>query len=708
MTAADVTSGTWPACYLRREDKRLLEGCGRYLADVDVDGLLECAFVRSSVAHGVVAAVDLTAVTGAPGVVSAYAAEELSLPDIPPRTSASANEVNAAMARPPLARTRVRYVGEPLAVVVAQSGAQAVDAAEMAVADIKPLEVVADAHVALEGHTALFEESATNVAARRSSAGNEAGAAEPADWPVQVHLAIRHPRLAPASIEPLGVIASPHDGRLTVWCGHQAPHRLRDQMAEMLGLPAERVRVIVPDIGGGFGLRMGFYPEYLVVAAAALRLGRPVRWVATRYENFLCGTHGRDQCHDVTLAGHRDGRIHSYDLRIVADVGAYPHNGSHVPEFTYSMGAGPYDIEHVRLTMTTVVSNRAPTGVYRGAGRPEATLSLERAVDEFARAAGLDPMEVRKKNFIVPAKFPFRNAGGLVYDSGNYAAALDAALACIDLPALREEQRRRADGPVFPGLGAAAFVDRSGGAVPTLVEYARAELTEEGGVRLRVGSSSAGQGHVTVWSQVAAAVFQCANDEIEVIAGDTGRVARGVGSFASRSGQMAGSAIRIASERLYQRVLHAAAGELEMASDDLLIKDGVVWARGDPAGLLPLAEVAARAASRGDPLAEEEVFAPNAFTIPFGVDLAVVEVDTETGRVRIRQLIAADDCGNVLNPMIVEGQIHGSLAQGVHHRVSDRRRSPQATRFSRALRPEGIRRGRGYHTLGGEARQVRR
>jgi len=659
-TVPGEASSPWPAQYLRREDRWLLEGRGRHLVNVPVDDVLDCAFVRSTTAHGTVRAVDLGPALDAPGVVGAFTADDLRLPDIPARTSASVNAVNPVMSRPALARDRVRYVGEQVAAVVADSEAHAVDAAELVDVEIDPLPVVSDAREAAGDDTLLFDEAGTNVAARHSNSG-----ADPRDeWPVSVKVSLTHPRLVPAPLEPLGIIAIPGDEGLTVWCGHQAPHRLRDQLAGMLGLEKNQVRVIVPDVGGGFGLRMSFYPEYLVVAGAALRLGRPVRWIATRYENFLCGTHGRDQYHEVTLAGDRDGRIRLYDLRILADVGAYPHNGSHVPEFTYSMGAGPYDIEHVRLTMTTVVSNRAPTGVYRGAGRPEATASMERAVDEFARVAGLDPMEVRRKNFIAPDQFPYHNAGGLIYDSGNYAAALDAALGCIDLPALREEQRRT-QGPVYLGVGVAAFVDRSGGAVPSLVEYARAELADDGTLRLRVGSSSTGQGHVTVWSQIAADVFECARDDVDVIAGDTAEVKRGVGSFASRSGQMAGSAIRIAAERLYERVLRAAAGELEMAPSDLVIHDGMVWARGDPAGLLPLAEIAAKARERGEPLADEEVFAPNAFTLPFGVDLAVVEVDTETGRIGIRHLIAADDCGNVLNPMIVEGQIHGSLAQGV-------------------------------------------
>lgn len=652
--------GPWSARYQRREDMWLLEGRGCHLVNLPVDDVLDGVFVRSTTAHGAVRGIDLGPALEAPGVVAALTAGDLRLPDIPSRTSASANPVNPLMSRPALARDRVRYVGEQVALVVADTEARAVDAAELVEVEIEPLPVVSDARAAVADDTLLFDEAGTNVAARRA---NEDTAPD-GTWPVSVTVSLTHARLVPAPLEPLGIIAVPDGDGLIVWCGHQAPHRLRDQLAGMLDLEKDQVRVIVPDVGGGFGLRMSFYPEYLAVAGAALRLGRPVRWIATRYENFLCGTHGRDQYHEVTLAGDPDGRIRRYDLRILADVGAYPHNGSHVPDFTFSMGAGPYDIEHVHLTMTSVVSNRAPTGVYRGAGRPEATASMERAVDEFARAAGLDPMEVRRKNFIAPGKFPYHNAGGLIYDSGNYAAALDAALGRVDLPALREEQRR-GQGPVYLGVGAAAFVDRSGGAVPSLVEYARTELADDGTLRVRAGSSSTGQGHVTVWSQIAADVFECARDDVDVIVGDTTEVKRGTGSFASRSGQMAGSAIRIAAERLYQRVLNAAAVELEVSAADLEIHDGMVWARGDPAGLLSLAQLAAKARAGGEEFADEEVFAPNAFTLPSGVHLAVVEVDAETGRIAIRQMIAADDCGNILNPMIVEGQIHGSLAQGI-------------------------------------------
>jgi carbon-monoxide dehydrogenase large subunit len=664
--------GSWPRELLRTEDSWLAAGGGQYLANAGPADALHCVFFRSPEPLGVLRSVDVSAALNAPGVTAAYTAADLPLADVAARPVTKQQvEVNQAMGRPHLARDRVRFVGEAVALVVADTEAHAVDAVELISADIDPLPAVLDARRAIRGDCLLFEEAGTNVAssnAARVTGGAPASAAKEGSWPVEVQLRVRHPRLAAVPIEPPGIVVSPDgSGGITAWCGHQSPHRLRDQLAVHLQLAKERVRVIVPDVGGGFGLKQHYFPEYPVVAWAAVHLGRPVRWLQTRYDSFLGGGHGRDQYHDVTLAGDADGRLRFYQLDVLADVGAYPHNGALVPHHTYSMGAGPYDIDRVEVTYTSVVTNRAATGVYRGAGRPEATFSLELAIERFARAAGLDPFTVRRRNLIRPEQFPYDNHYGYLYDSGNYEAALDVALTHLDLQALRAEQRTRlvkGDHRLL-GVGGAVLLDRSGGAVPGGTEYAAAELTPAGRILVRVGSSSTGQGHATVFSQVAAREPGIDRDLVDVIIGDTGEIAQGTGSFASRSTVMAGSAVVAATRKLRRQMVDFAAAEMEIAATDLVIENGAVTVAGDPRSQLTFADIAARAGRQGQTLMAEELYVGRSLAMPSGFDMAVVEVDTDTGRIELRQLLAVDDCGNMINPMLVEGQLHGGLAQGI-------------------------------------------
>jgi carbon-monoxide dehydrogenase large subunit len=644
----------------RIEDPELITGRGKFLADLVEPGTLHCAFVRSPEAHAWLGPLDLGEARGAPGVLAVFSAEDLDLKDIPGATGPGSEAPH--MTRPPLARDKVRYVGEPLAVVVAETAAAARDAAELVWPELELLPPVVDAEAALAGETLLFPAAGTNVVARTNVSSGDSN--REMDYPVRATVTVESPRLAPAPIEPLGILVRPADGGLWVWCGHQSPHQLRAQLGDLLGLDPQRIRVTVPHVGGAFGMKR-LYPEYPVVAAVALRLARPVVWVQTRREQFLGGTHGRGQRHRIELAGDRDGRIKRARIEILAELGAYPHTGSQVPLFTQYVATGLYDIEDVLIETTTVVTNHAPTGPYRGAGRPEAALAIERAVDAFARAAGRDPAEVRFTNFIPPSALPYRTVTGALYDSGDYPAALRRALELADADGVRAEQaRRRREGGRPLGLGIGAFVERAGGAIDS-GEYARVEVSQEGKVIVRTGSTSAGQGHATVWTRVVCDVLTVAPESVRVVAGDTGAVADGVGSFASRSAQLGASAVHRMAIQVRERARRLCADMLEAAEEDLVLEQGAFRVAGVPGIAVPLEEVARRAEEAGDPLAAEETFAPGAQTFPYGAHVAVVEVETETGEVSVIRLVAVDDCGEVLDSMIVEGQVEGSLVQGI-------------------------------------------
>jgi carbon-monoxide dehydrogenase large subunit len=440
---------------------------------------------------------------------------------------------------------------------------------------------------------------------------------------------------------------------------------VKARLCQLLPFEADKMRVVVPDVGGAFGMKGMTYPEHTVTAAVALRLGRPVIWVERRREHLSGGTHGRGSVHKVRLMGTSSGRVQRAEIDVLADVGAYPHNGATIPVFSRLVAFGLYDIESASLTTTSVVTNTAPTGSYRGAGRPEAAYAIERAIDAFARAAGLDPIEVRLTNFIPSESLPYRTVTGALYDSGDYAAALRRAIDLVGLDEVREEQKaRRADGRDPIGIGFGAFVERAGGAVDA-GEYGRVEVDRDGKATLRTGSASSGQGHETAWAQVAAAALGFHPDEVNFVAGDTDQVARGTGTFASRSAQIGAAAIWRTAHVVRQRAIDLTAELLEASPADVVLADGTFSIAGVPGTEMPWAEVAAAAHDRGIELSEEEWFVPGAQTFPYGVHVAVVEVALETGEVRLDRLVTVDDCGNVLNPMIVEGQLHGSLLQGI-------------------------------------------
>ena len=636
----------------------MVTGAGRYVADLAPPGTVHLAFVRSTEAHARIIGIDATSVDS-PDVVGVFTASDLDLADIPGDSTA----VPAPdFPRPHLASERVRYVGEALVVVAATTAAVAADAADLIWVDYEILPAVVDPRASLEDEILLHEAAGTNVVSR-----SELAAGEPEkDYDVVAEIEVTNQRLAPNSIEPLVILAVPEDeGRLTVYVSHQRPHGVKARLCQLLPFEADKLRVVVPDVGGAFGMKGMTYPEHTVTAAVALRLGRPVIWVERRREHLSGGTHGRGSVHKVRLMGNSAGRVQRAEIDVLADVGAYPHNGATIPVFSRLVAFGLYDINSALLTTTSVVTTTAPTGSYRGAGRPEAAYAIERAIDAFAHAAGLDPIEVRLTNFIPSESLPYRTATGALYDSGDYAAALRRAVELVGLAELREEQRaRRADGRDPIGVGFGAFVERAGGAVDA-GEYGRVEVDEEGRVTVRTGSASSGQGHETAWAQVAAAALGLTPDEVTFIAGDTDQVARGTGTFASRSAQIGAAAIWRTAHVVRQRAIDLTAELLEASPADVVLADGAFSIAGVPGTEMAWAEVAAAAHDRGIDLSEEEWFVPGAQTFPYGVHVAIVEVALETGEVQLDRLVTVDDCGNVLNPMIVEGQLHGSLLQGI-------------------------------------------
>jgi carbon-monoxide dehydrogenase large subunit len=547
-------------------------------------------------------------------------------------------------------------------VVAASTAAAALDAADLVWIEYETLPAVVDPRAGLEDEVLLHEVAGTNVVYRSEQVVGEAKD----EYDVVAEIEATNQRLAPTSIEPLGILVVPEDdGRLTVYVSHQRPHGMKARLSQLLPIDSDKLRVVVPDVGGAFGMKGMTYPEYTVAAAVALRLGRPVLWVERRREHMSGGTHGRGSVHKVRLMGTSAGRIQRVEIDVLADVGAYPHNGATIPIFSRLVAFGLYDIPNASLTTTTVVTNTAPTGSYRGAGRPEAAFAIERAIDVFARSAGLDPVEVRLINFIPSASLPYRTATGALYDSGDYAAALRRAVELVGLGEIRQEQRERlANGRDPIGVGFGAFVERAGGGVDG-GEYGRIEVDREGRVTLRTGSASSGQGHETAWAQVAAAALGLAPEAVAYVAGDTDQVARGTGTFASRSAQIGAAAIWRTAHVVRRRAIGLAAQLFEASPADVVLANGTFSIVGVPGTEMGWPQVAAAAHDRGIDLSEEEWFVPGAQTFPYGVHVAVVEVSLETGEVRLDRLVAVDDCGNVLNPMIVDGQLHGSLMQGI-------------------------------------------
>jgi carbon-monoxide dehydrogenase large subunit len=600
--------------------------------------------------------VDTEAAEACPGVHSVWTAATLALAD---QRAFSGEE---ALGRPLLARDRVRFVGEGVAVVLADSLAEAVDAAEQVTVAVDALPAVTDVSIAADGDApVLFPAHGTNVV------GAEPGELDPdffADADVVVRVRVAHQRVAPVTMEPNGCVAVPEpDGSLTVWASTQSVFGVRAEVARAVDIEPERVRVRAPWIGGGFGAKGGVYPEQLVIAALAHRTGRAVRWTETRRENLLGMTHGRGQVHEVELGATREGTFTALRVRGFADVGAYPIRGMFIPMVTRMMASGVYAIPTIDFGVAPVVTNATPTGPYRGAGRPEAAALVERAVDTMARELAHDPAELRRRNFPAGSQFPFTTATGTTYDSGEYERALDEALRLARYDERRAEQRTRRDDPASDpiGIGIACYVETSGRGG----EFGAVEVDDDGAVTVVTGSVPHGQGHETTWAQIASATMGVPFDAVRVVHSDTALVDHGVGTFGSRSAQLAGSAVRGAAAAVLEHARSLAAELLEASPDDVVVlDDGRVGVAGVPASGLTWAELARAARVRDTPLAHELDF-DSVGSFPFGCHVAVVEIDRDTGRVGLCDLVAVDDCGTVINPLLAEGQVHGGLAQGI-------------------------------------------
>jgi aerobic carbon-monoxide dehydrogenase large subunit len=645
---------------LRLEDRDLITGAGTYVADLVDETTLHCAFVRSPIAHGTFEPPSLDEAEEMPGVVAVFRSDSLGLPDLPSAHSPGPPDARG-MGQPPLARDRVRHVGDPIAVVVAETPSQATDAAEQVWVDIEPLPAVTDVTSAIQDDVLLFPEAGTNLVLDTTIGSTGPQPSAPRRTSVEIEI----PRLSPVTIEPLAFMARPVGDGLQIWCGHQAPWRLPRIICPLLGIPPEKIRAHVPDVGGAFGTKGPFYAEYAVVAAIVRRLQQPAVWLQTRREQLASGTHGRGQTIRVEIGGDEDGKIRFVSTDILGDTGAYPVSGARVPTFTQLVAQGPYEIDHFRVRARVAVTNKAPTGPYRGAGRPEAAIAIERAVDAFAVELGLTPERVRARNLIPSNSLPYTTHTGAIYDSGDYAAALDLALDTLDIEGWRKEQQSRLNEGRDPiGIGIGCFIERAGGAIDS-GEWGKVELAGNGSVVVRTGSTPSGQAHQTVWSQIAASVFAVSLDQVSFIAGDTGEVADSVGSFGSRSLQVGGSAVWRTASEVRRRAAKAAADLLEAAEADLELIDGTFRVVGSPGSEVSLADVAAHAATIDIDLTAEEMFTPGAQTFPYGVHVAVTEVELETGQVNLVDLVVVDDCGNVINPMVVEGQVHGSVMQGI-------------------------------------------
>ncbi len=646
----------------RVEDPRMLTAGGTYVDDIRLPEAAWLTYVRSPYAHARITGIDSADAKGVAGVLAIFTGEDLGELGLAPHTNPTFPE---AMRRPFVAIGTVRYVGQPVVAVIAEDRSQAADAAELVLVDYDPLPVVVDPEVALRDDVVLFPDHGTNVVMRFESPMK----ADFSACDVVVEERIVNQRLTAAPIETRsGAAYWTDDGRLVHYSACQGAHPTKALLAEIYGLDPSAVRVVVPDVGGGFGAKSRTYPEELALGFYAREVGRPVRWTETRTENILAMPNGRGQVQRAKLGGTRDGRITAYQLDVVQDAGAFPLIGAFLPAMTQRMTTGVYDLDNVGFTGVSLVTNTVSTTAYRGAGRPEAAVAIERMVDRFAAEIEMDPAEVRRRNYVPRFTKPYTTGIGTVYDVGDYAESLERALKAAGYDELRAEQaRRRAEGdPVALGIGLATYVEVTAGVQNP--EFASVEVRDDGRLRVVSGATPFGQGHDTTWAMIVADRTGVPIDRIEVVHGDTDLVPSGGLTVGSRSVQLAGAAVAAATAELVAAARERAAGRFEAHVADVVLDtdSGRFHVAGTPARSVGWADLADSAHSPdGDPLVAEHAFEPQMPTFPFGTHVAVVEVDTETGHVRLSRHVAVDDAGTLINPLLAEGQIHGGIAQGV-------------------------------------------
>ncbi len=682
-----TTSTTSPfgASIKRREDPRFISGLGTYVDDIKMVGMLHLALVRSPYAHANITSVDTSAAKAVEGVVAIYTGEELAdqlgslicgwvVPD------------TKEVPHPPLAIGKVRCVGDAVAAVVATDPSIAADAATLVDVDYEPLDAVANAEEATKDGAPLVHDEVTNNKGFEWEVGGGDVDQAASESEVRVSQRIVNQRLIPNSMEGRAVITdyNPGTNHVTLWTSSQIPHLVRLLLALVTGHPEHQIRVISPDVGGGFGSKLYLYAEEVIAFVIAKDLAKPIKWIEGRQENYLATTHGRDHIGDWEITGNRDGTITGLQGTVYANMGAYLSTfAPAIPTYLFGlMLVGPYTIPNIRCKVIGVFTHTTPVDAYRGAGRPEATYVVERMLDLFAAEIGMDPVEVRRKNLIPAFSDGYEVATGVSYDSGNYEAALDMALGMIGYDDFRKEQAEARKQGRYLGVGLSTYVEICGMA-PSAVAYAlgaRAGVWESALVRVHPtgkvtvysGASGHGQGHETTFAQVAAAEFGIPVEDVEVVESDTAQVQQGTGTFGSRSAVVGGTAIHMSATKIKDKARRIAAHMLEAAPEDVVYEDGKLFVQGAPAEAKTFQEIAL-ASYWYDGLPEglepgleaTSIFDPKNFTWPFGTHICMVEVDPDTGDTKVLRYVAVDDVGNVINPMIVEGMVHGGVAQGI-------------------------------------------
>ncbi|MEE8198922.1 MAG: xanthine dehydrogenase family protein molybdopterin-binding subunit, partial [Thermoplasmata archaeon] len=679
----------------RLEDRRFVTGRGQFVADLSFPEMVHAAFVRSPYAHAKIRGVDLQAVRSVPGVLGAWSGKDLERALGPLPTEVGMEE--AGLKKPPypaVAIDRVRYGGEAVAVVVASDPTALEDALELADVQYERLPVVTNQEEALkEGAPQLHEEALHNLAFRwRLEGGDVDRAFRDADLVVEQRIV--NQRLQPAAIETRAAVArwDAQTGHLTLWVTSQNPKTHREVLARVLGIPESSLRVIAPDVGGGFGSKIAVYPGEAVVCYLARLLDRPVRWVETRVENFQVTTHGRDHIQDVRLAALTDGTILAIEVRSLANLGAYlSTDGPGIPTSPFGkMLSGAYPMRGVRVEVQGVFTNTTPTDAYRGAGRPEAAFAVERTVDILARRLEIDPAEIRRRNFIPPDAFPYEVPTGFTYDSGNYEGALRKALEVVDYPRLREEQgRARTQGRLF-GIGLSSYVEVCGFGSPG---GCRLLVHPDGKVVVYTGAHPHGQGQETSLAQIVADALTIPIEAVEVRHGDTATTPWGIGTFGSRGLSVEGAASLLAGRKLAEAARRRAAELLEARLEDVVLEGGKAFVPDDPERAFTLWDLA-RSLQVEDPEGKATPWEVSAFydtedyLFPFGTHVCVVEVDPDTGEVQILRYVAVDDCGTVINPQLVAGQVHGGVLQGIGQALWEEARYDEAGNLLTAGLPD--------------------
>ncbi len=676
----------------RKEDERLITGRTRWTDNITLPGMLHLAMVRSPFAHATITNIDKSAAEQAPNVVGVFTAEDLGDEQGTLITAWPLNDEQVAPVHTPIATGKASFAGEVVAVVVARSAAEARDAAELVDVDYDELPAALDLKAAANDEVLAHPDLGTNKSALWVFDSGEAGTGGSADEAIEkargdgivIEREYRQQRLIPAFMEPRSVVVDPTGEQITMWSATQIPHILRFALAATLGISESKIRVIAPDVGGGFGGKLQTTPEEWITMVLARRLAKPVKYTETRSESLVSGHHGRDQWQKLTLSAEKDGTVTGFRVDLLADLGSHVSLvGGGVPVLGAFMFNAIYKFPAYRFAVQTVLTNKTWTDAYRGAGRPEATYAIERMMDELAVEVGVDPLEIREKNWIKHEEFPFTTVAGLEYDSGNYEAATAKAKEMFGYDELRAEQKKRRESgdPVQLGIGISTFTEMCGLAPSRVLgqlnyaaggwEHASVRLGGTGKVEVVTGASAHGQGHETAFSQIVADRLGVAFEDVEVLHGDTQISTKGYDTYGSRSLVVGGEALVLAADKVIEKAKPIAAHLLEASVDDIEFSGGRFSVRGTDQGMA-IGEIAT-AVFAGHNLPDgveasidaDATYDPVNFSYPHGTHLCAMEVDTETGAVKMRKYVACDDIGNIINPLIVAGQVHGGLVQGI-------------------------------------------